>query len=214
VIHLEYGAVRRGYAWVFPKADHLNIGAGLFRPDRSDARNDHQVREELQQAIFGYLDALQVSYNPSQMKFHAHPLPIWCGKEQLNTSDGRILLAGDAAGLINPIFGDGILHAVKSGMIAANCVIDGMTRQYSDRIHAEFASNFDAARTLANLFYGYPKICYQYGVKNARATRVATQLLAGERTFNDIFGRAVRRVCTGAITNLVKDRTGLAFNRS
>ncbi len=50
-------------------------------------------------------------------------------------------------------------------MIAANCVLDGMTQQYSDRIHAEFASNFDAARTLANLFYGYPKICYQYGVK-------------------------------------------------
>ncbi len=105
VIHLEYGAVRRGYAWVFPKADHLNVGAGLFRPDRSDARSDRQVREELRQAIFGYLDVLQVSYNPSQMKFYAHPLPIWCGKEQLNTPDGRILLAGDAAGLINPILG-------------------------------------------------------------------------------------------------------------
>lgn len=203
IIHLEYGAVRRGYAWVFPKADHLNVGAGLFRPHRNDARSDHRVREELRQAIFAYLDALQLKYDPAQMKFHAHPLPIWCGKERLNTRDGRILLAGDAAGLINPLFGDGILHAVKSGMIAATCIADGNAEGYSDRIHAEFASSFDAARTLASLFYQFPHIFYQYAVKHERATRIATQLIAGELRFNNIFGRSLRRVGRSLLGDLL-----------
>ena len=194
VAHLEYGAVKRGYAWVFPKADHLNIGAGLFRPTRQDARSDHQVRDELRQAIFHYLEALQLPHDPTQMRFHAHPLPLWSGKEQLHTRDGRILLVGDAAGLINPFFGDGLLHAVKSGAIAAECVVENAVETYSDRIHAEFAANFDAALNLARFFYQYPGVCYKYGVKNPKAARLATELLCGDLSFNSIFGRAVNRI--------------------
>ncbi len=211
VAHLEYGAVKRGYAWVFPKTDHLNVGAGLFRPHRQDARRDHQIREELRQAIFNYLEALQVPYDRKQMKFHAHPLPLWGGKEPLNTADGRILLVGDAAGLINPAFGDGILHAAKSGIIAATCVIDGTTTAYSDRIHDEFGNSFDAARRLAYFFYQYPKLFYQHGVKNAKAAHIATQLLAGELPFDAILGRAMRRIGSGMISSLLPAKTSLNF---
>lgn len=193
IAHLEYGAVKNGYAWVFPKADHLNIGAGVFQTQGQDARGDRALPDLLRQTIVAYLEALQVPYDPAQMQFHAHPLPIWNGKEQLHTADGRILLAGDAAGLINPLFGDGILHAVKSGMIAATCVAEGNTLVYSDRIHAEFATNFDAALKLARLFYQYPSLCYKYGVKHSKGTRLATQLLAGELPFTNMLGRAMRR---------------------
>lgn len=194
VAHLEYGAVKRGYAWIFPKGDHLNVGAGLFRPDRKDTRGDRQIRQQLQQAIFTYLDTLKIPYDPDQMQFHAHPLPIWHGKEPLSTPDGRILLVGDAAGLINPFFGDGILHAVKSGAIAATCIATGTTQDYTQQIHAEFAANFDAALNLARFFYQYPGICYRYGVKNARATRTAAQLLSGELQFTEVTGRVIQRI--------------------
>lgn len=134
VAHLEYGATKRGYAWIFPKADHLNIGAGVFRPDRKDARNNRTLRAELQQTIFQYVEAMGLSIDRDQARFHAHPLPTWNGKEPLH--EGRILLVGDAAGLINPLFGDGILHAVKSGAIAAQCLIDETADHYTDLIHA------------------------------------------------------------------------------
>jgi geranylgeranyl reductase family protein len=195
VAHLEYGAVQRGYAWIFPKGDHLNVGAGLFRPKRGkDSRGDRDVVTELKKAIFTYLETMHLPYEPDQMQFHAHPLPIWNGKERLHSPNGQILLVGDAAGLINPFFGDGILHAVKSGVIAANSVAEGMAAQYSDRIHAEFAANFDAALRLAQFFYRYPGLCYRYGVKNASATRTATQLLCGDLPFNDVTGRVIRRL--------------------
>ena len=150
IAHLEYGAVKRGYAWIFPKADHLNIGAGVFRPDNQDARSDRTLRADLQKTILDYMDALEVKYDREALKFHAHPLPTWSGKEPRH--EGRILLVGDAAGLINPLFGDGILHAVKSGAIAAQSIIDEAADDYTDRIHAEFAANFDAALNLARIF--------------------------------------------------------------
>ncbi len=192
IAHLEYGAIKRGYAWIFPKADHLNIGAGAFRPDTLDARSDRTLRAQLQKTILDYMDALELKYDRDALKFHAHPLPTWSGKERLH--EGRILLVGDAAGLINPLFGDGILHAVKSGAIAAQSIVDDATEEYTDRIHAEFAANFDAALNLARVFYQWTGVCYKYGVKYDKSTRYATQLLCGDLLFTDMAGRAMRRL--------------------
>jgi geranylgeranyl reductase family protein len=191
VAHLEYGAIDRGYGWIFPKANHLNIGAGLFRPNQKDARQDHAVRAELQVAIFAYMDAMGLVYDRSNIRFNGHPLPLWGGKEPLH--EGRILLVGDAAGLINPLFGDGILHAAKSGKIAAQAIIDDAADDYTQRIHEEFGADFDAALQLSKVFYNWTHICYKYGVKYEKGTRLATQLLCGELKFTAMSDRAIQR---------------------
>ena len=193
VCHLEYGAVQRGYAWVFPKGDHLNVGAGVFRP-RSEGRGDSSVKAELHKAILDYLEMLGVPQCHEDLIYHAHPLPIWNGMDKIQTRDNRVLLAGDAAGLINPFFGDGILHALKRGQIAARCILDQDTKGYSRAIAAEFRQNFDAALKLAKFFYQWPGFCYKHGVKRPNATRTATRLLCGDALFNDISGRVMRRI--------------------
>ena len=194
VCHLEFGAVKRGYAWVFPKGDHLNVGAGVFRPRREDGRGDGSVREELHKAILDYLVLLGVPKNPDELIYHAHPLPIWNGMDKIQTRDNRILLAGDAAGLINPFFGDGIMHALKSGQIAAQCILAQNQKGYSDAIAAEFRANFDAALKMSKLFYQWPGFCYQHGVKRPTATRTATRLISGDLGFNEISSRVMRRI--------------------
>jgi geranylgeranyl reductase family protein len=194
VLHLEYGAVPNGYAWVFPKGDHLNVGAGLFRPRSSDGRGDSEAAAELRAAIVGYLKMLGVAYFPGETRFHAHPLPLWNGKEPRNTRDGRILLVGDAASLVNPLFGDGILHAVRSGLIAARCLVEGRPRDYTDRLHREIAAEFEAARRLSGLFYQWPGLAYRHAVTRPGATRAAARLLCGEALFSDVASRAGRRL--------------------
>lgn len=194
VCHLEYGAVKRGYAWVFPKGDHLNVGAGVFRPRKSDGRGDNTVRDELHGAIHAYLAMLGVPKNPEELTYHAHPLPIWDGLDTIQTRDNRVLLAGDAAGLINPFFGDGILHALKSGQIAAQYILENNTAGYTRAISEEFRANFDAALKLAKFFYQWPGFCYRHGVKRPGATRTATRLLCGDTMFNDISARVMRRI--------------------
>lgn len=193
ICHLEYGAVKMGYAWVFPKGDHLNVGAGVFRP-RTGGKGDSTVRAELHAAILNYLEMLGVPKAESELQFHAHPLPIWNGLDTLQTHDGRVLLAGDAAGLINPFFGDGILHALKSGQIAAKSIRDNDTRNYTRAIGKEFRNNFDAALKLAKFFYQWPRFCYQHGVRRPGATQVASRLLCGEALYNEVTGRVMRRL--------------------
>jgi geranylgeranyl reductase family protein len=194
VCHLEYGAVPRGYAWVFPKGDHLNIGAGVFRPRTTEGRGDGTVRPLLQATIRQYMDSLGIPHRPEELRYFAHPLPLWNGREPLHAHNGRILLAGDAAGLVNPFFGDGILHAIRSGHIAAQALAGGAASDYTHRIHEEFAANFDAALKLARFFYQWPHLCYRQGVRREQATRTAARLLAGEALFSDVSSRVLRRL--------------------
>jgi len=194
VCHLEYGAVDKGYAWIFPKGDHLNVGAGVFRPRPAGERGDNTVAAELRKAILDYLELMEVPRREAELTFHAHPLPVWNGLDKLQTADDRVLLAGDSAGLINPFFGDGILHALKSGQIAAKCILEKNKQDYTRAIGREFKTNFDSALKLSKFFYQWPKFCYQYGVRRPSATRIATRLICGDAVFTDIAGRAIRRL--------------------
>ncbi|MGB3240589.1 MAG: geranylgeranyl reductase family protein [Geitlerinemataceae cyanobacterium] len=187
IVHLEYGAVEQGYAWIFPKGEHLNIGAGVFHPPRGNRNGNRAVHRELKQAIFRYFDLFGLEGDRESLRFHAHPLPLWQGKEPRQTPDGKILLVGDAAGLVNPFFGDGILHAVKSGAIAAECIIGGNPERYTQRLHAELAANFDAALQLSDVFYRWPHFWYRHVVKRKEGTHAAMRLLMGDLDFTDLF---------------------------
>lgn len=200
LLHLDYGVLRRGYAWVFPKADHLNIGAGEFHGRFRDARRDPGARARLRAAIDGYAAALGV--DPGRLaglRAHAHPLPFWDGPEPLHSPDGRVLLVGDAAGLINPLFGDGLLHAIRSGRLAAEALLAGDPLSHTARVHELLASDFEAARRLARLFYGLPGLTYRYGISQPRSTALAVRLLGGEIPFQGLGRRALRRIALGLL---------------
>ena len=194
VAHLEFGAIKLGYAWVFPKGDHINVGAGVFRPKRESGRGDSNVKEQLHKAIHDYLEMLGVPQEPGSLVYHAHPLPIWDGLDKIQTRDGKVLLVGDAAGLINPFFGDGIFHALTSGKIAARCVLEGDAKGYTKAISHEFKANFDAALRIAKIFYQWPHFAYRHGIKRPYATYTATKLLSGQVKFNEVSGRIIGRI--------------------
>lgn len=194
IAHLEFGVVQGGYAWVFPKEDHLNVGAGCFRPKGLSVHGDPNLRAELRKTILDYLRYLNVPYREEELVFHAHPLPIWNGLDTVQNHRANILLAGDAAGLINPFFGDGIYSAIKSGSIAAEAIIEGRTAAYTEAIGKAFRANFDDALRFARFFYRWPGFCYRHGILRPYATRMAVRILAGELTFPEISRRVIRRI--------------------
>ncbi len=192
ILHLEYG-LPGGYAWVFPKKNHINVGAGIFTTYLNETNKIENPTELLKEFIYNYLNMLDVPFEKEKMHFYGHKLPLWNGKENLQTKDGIVLLVGDAAGLINPLFGDGILHAVKSGIIAGQCIESGDVKNYTRKIHEEFSSDFNNAKRLSPLFYKHTNFIYENAVKRSRATRVAAELLAGELSFNDVVNRVLKR---------------------
>ncbi len=185
--HLEY-AVKQGYAWVFPKAQHLSVGAGMFGRRTADGRGEAS-KAELARWITGYLAALGVPADPSTIEFHGHPLPIWNGAEPVDAWDGRVLLTGDAAGMVNPLFGDGISYACRSGALAGKTIAAGQAAEWTKTLGSEFAASHDAALSVAKFFYQFPSVCYQMAVKRPTATRTAGRLIAGDLRFDAILDR-------------------------
>jgi geranylgeranyl reductase family protein len=98
------------YAWVFPIGDgRANVGYGEIM------RDTPLTRAHLEQR----LRTLLPDARPTALR--AHRLPLSTGR--LPVAPGRVLLAGDAAALINPLTGEGIFYAVASGALAGAAAV-------------------------------------------------------------------------------------------
>lgn len=98
------------YAWSFPIGDGTaNIGFGMMLPRLRAADGPGR------QVLHGRLKALLPDLTGRDLL--AHHLPLSTGRPR-TPGRGRVLLAGDAASLINPLTGEGIYYALRSGRLA------------------------------------------------------------------------------------------------
>jgi geranylgeranyl reductase family protein len=98
------------YAWSFPIGDGTaNIGFGMMLPRLRAAEGSGR------DVLHGRLAALLPDLKGRDLL--AHHLPLSTGRPS-TPGRGRVLLAGDAAGLINPLTGEGIYYALVSGRLA------------------------------------------------------------------------------------------------
>lgn len=110
-----------GYAYVFPKRDHVNVGIGYVL--------DHFRREidarpyDLQRAFVSHLRNRGVLEGES-VEDNFTPFLIPVGGPLKRPGHGRVLLAGDAGGFVNAFTAEGIFYAMVSGDLAARTVID------------------------------------------------------------------------------------------
>lgn len=111
---IRYGDRRQpSYAWAFDRGDGLtNVGYGEFVDDHRSPGGEGLTRaillEELDRLLPGSVD--------DGVSWRAHHLPLsgWRWRQP----DGPVLLTGDAAGLVNPMTGEGIYYAVATGVLA------------------------------------------------------------------------------------------------
>ncbi|WP_143447789.1 NAD(P)/FAD-dependent oxidoreductase [Kineosporia sp. R_H_3] len=97
------------YAWSFPVGDGTaNVGYGELLPAVGPGPSKARMLERVDELLPGSADG--------GTRWAAHHLPLSSGRGR--QPDGRILLAGDALGLVNPLTGEGIHAAVRSGALA------------------------------------------------------------------------------------------------
>ena len=119
------------YAWRFPSAGGpTNIGYGqLLRPGEYARRAD----------LLATMHELLPGIRPAPASLRAHRLPLVTSRQR--AADGRLLLAGDAAALVNPISGEGIYYAIVSGLAAGAAAV-GSPGTAAPRYRAELRRRF------------------------------------------------------------------------
>ncbi len=180
--YLDYGTVTNGYAWIFPKRNCLSVGAGMLLPKRPTPEANRDIGNLLKRAIDSLLASvnLTIPEGADAPRLWAHPIPFWTGAEPLATADNRALLVGDAAGVVQPMFGEGIQYALRTGDLAARCLLSNDVAAYTDHVRELFADEFDAAARVGRVFHKAPFLSYRLGVKNPRGTALVGRLMAGE----------------------------------
>jgi flavin-dependent dehydrogenase len=181
------GTLPGGYAWVFPKGDHLSVGVGRFRPGRVDLRGALQREMERLGIALG---GLRPVGHPIPC-YQARPWLLWRVRPQEKLSTLRCLLVGDAAGLVDPLLGEGIRYAIASARLAARAIAKDDLSGYERAIWKEIGHNLATAALTANLFYRWSRRCYQLGVRNPVIVRQFVDLLTERVSYQGIGRRLV-----------------------
>ncbi len=153
---IELGTIPGGYGWVFPKGDHVNVGVGGWESE-GPALRDH-------------LRVLCRAYGIDEESvegLRGHRLPMRPAGSI--AARGRALLVGDAAGLVDPLSGDGMYEAFTSSRLAAETItdllegrvqrLDGYTEKLSNALALGTAASWGAKIA----FDRYPRLTFALG---------------------------------------------------
>jgi len=143
---VEIGVVPGGYGWVFPKGDHANLGVGGWLDQGPQLR--------------AHLDRLARAHglDPGALtEVRGHRLPM--RRPGSSAASGRVLLVGDAAGLVDPLSGDGIYEAFVSARLAAEAVLSGEPETYEPALAAALDRHASASWKAKRAADRYPRAC-------------------------------------------------------
>ncbi len=171
----SFGCVQNGYAWVFPKAAHLSVGICAL------ARSG----EDLTALLMREMRSRGIVVPPAAM--HAHPIPLVGPTEPLHTA--RALLVGDAAGLVDPLSGEGVRHAIRTAQLAAEHIVSGDLPGYTRRVDRSIRADLRLAALWARLFYRRSYACFRLGARNPLVLRHLLGILGGRATYGALFWR-------------------------
>lgn len=195
-------AAKKGYGWVFPKEKGLSVGVGEF------VRGGNRPKCSFEDFI-SHESALAGLSIPSPL---GHPLPI--AHHQANRSGhrwtGRLVrhravLVGDAGHLVDPLLGEGIYYAVRSGQLAAASVASTLRdpshrlEEYEKNAEAEFGLEFRVASRLGAIIYGLPRSCHWWAGRTfpdayQRVLRRYCELLQGRETYQTLWAKILQRL--------------------
>ncbi|MEM8718310.1 MAG: geranylgeranyl reductase family protein [Cyanobacteria bacterium P01_G01_bin.39] len=185
----DFGSLKNGFMWCFPKENGYSFSAAYVR-------NPKGKPEELKKQLTKY--AALFDLDASQGEYQEHPLNLW--QENRTLHSDRALLIGEAAGIVDPLIGEGIRPAIYTGVKAAAAIQAALKGEanalanYTESINQEWGANLAKADFLAGLFYKAPKIAYKVGVKRPTAGQLMGKILCGELSYSQIAEKATKKL--------------------
>ncbi|MDQ2711993.1 MAG: NAD(P)/FAD-dependent oxidoreductase [Acidobacteriota bacterium] len=197
-IDIQFLPNLEGYIWVFPRAEHLSVGIC----GKSESAQCLRARLER------YMEEKGISRKDA--KFYGHMLPALESSGWRNNrlaGDGWIAV-GDAGGLVDPITGEGLYYAVRSGDLASQVLLndaspDKAAETYRQMIKSDFGLDLTYGAGLAKrLFCG--AICFgavptrmiDFMKRSPKFCEIMQDLFAGTQPYLELKNRLLRNVNT------------------
>jgi len=134
-----------GYIWSFPRADHISLGiCGSMASHTSS---------ELRSHLHTFAEAEK--FATENAKFYSHVLP----SPQVRTLADRAVIGknwamcGDAAAWVDPLTGEGLFYAMRSGELLGRSIAEGCPELYPSRVRASFSLELEFAARIVRRFY-------------------------------------------------------------
>ncbi|MBT0772140.1 geranylgeranyl reductase family protein [Kineosporia sp. J2-2] len=181
-IHMDWGPIPGSYGWVFPKGGTITVGVIARRGTADEARSYLKLFTEQQ----GLADAEVVHESGHLTRCRTTDSPL---------GDGRVLVAGDAAGLLEPWTREGISYALRSGRIAGECAakaaapngmppsmggLSRVVRDYTMRITEELGPEMEAGRVFLQAFERHPSVMHALLTRTPLGWREFQRLTRGQ----------------------------------
>lgn len=171
---LDWGPVSGSYGWVFPKGDVLTVG--VIGPREQSAQLRVYYARLLERVGLSGVTPLVQTGHLTRVRTPDSPL-----------RRGRVLVAGDAAGLLEPWTREGISFALRSGRLAGEVAASGRLEEYAPAIERTLEPEIAAGRILLPAFAGSPALFH--ALLAGPGFGLFRRLVDGRSTF----GRQVRR---------------------
>lgn len=174
-VHLDWGTDRGTYGWVFPKGDTLTVGVIQSRGHAAATRA--YLARFIHELGLSSLRELRSSGHLTRTRAAGSPL-----------SRGRVLVAGDAAGLLEPWTREGISFAVRSGKLAGSAVGGNLSdplrvrTAYDHAVDVDLVPEMAAGRLALRAFERSPAIMHQVVARTRRGWGEFERLTSGETT--------------------------------
>jgi flavin-dependent dehydrogenase len=182
----DYRKFPGGYGWIFPKRDHYSVGGYA---EAGEVRGLTRLYDEF------FAETPQLAACTTYRR-RGYCIPRGGIPRKLNT--GRLLLAGDAADLVDPLTGEGIYYALRSGQLAAEAADAFLERgdplgAYSVRIREEIQEEFRIAGRMASILYGHRGAAFFLLLKNRTVCRWCVEILTGRKSYRQLRRDVYRR---------------------
>jgi geranylgeranyl reductase family protein len=177
---LDWGPVPGSYAWVFPKGDVLTVGVIAARGD--GARTKAYLRAFLERLGLAGIEPVHDSGHLTRCRTETSPL-----------RRGRVIVAGDAAGLLEPWSREGISYALRSGVLAGKAAASGDLGGYASDVERTLVPSMRAGYRLLEAFSRHPG-AFHLVMASPPGWGVFSRFCRGETSFDHAITRWPVRV--------------------
>lgn len=187
VAAFDFGLVPQGFCWSFPRRQGYSIGVGTFLG---------QEEVDGEAVLRRLLPSLGLAPDAGQRR--PTRLRVWDGHHPLDGAG--VVVAGDAASLCDPFLAEGLRPALMSGCQAAAALEAWLAgdpqalKRYTAIMRRDWGESMAWGKRIAQVFYRFPRVGYQLGIKRPTAPKRIAQILSGEMGYGDIAQRVIKRL--------------------